>query len=211
MRVFKHFQDPIHAQALADGFVWLSTLEHCRRSEDKLRGDSSEGTFLYGSGNIDGTIEDPHVRRFTSMSGIVLCEGVHITFKDCTATQAMEDAYLISTAMAPYQDEALLDEFGRYCVEITNIDLFFHRVTKAIENHIGIVSRRDNKRVTYSETYYEGLAEAPGDLGFVKPPEIFGPQDEYRFLWTINGNHAYKDQGILVPRVAGLCKILPIT
>jgi|GEM_PF-1419756 len=209
MRVFKHFQDSDHAKALTEGTVWLSTLEHCRRCEDRLRGDKAEGKITLGSGVIGGTLEDPSVARFASMAGFKLGRDVRVNFHNCFATRTMENAYLVSTALAPYSDEQLLMEFGRHCVQISDVDLFYHRVTKALERTIGLLKLGNRNHVTYSDPYFEGLAPAPGELGFVKSPSIFGPQNEFRFLWIVNDDHTYKDFGLHVPQVAELCKVVP--
>jgi len=121
----------------------------------------------------------------------------------------MENAYLISTALAPYTDEKLLMEFGRHCVQISDVDLFYHRVTKAIERTVGVLKLGKRDHITYAEPHFEGLEPAPGALGFVKSPSIFGPQNEFRFLWIVNGNYSYKDFALHVPKVAELCKIVP--
>lgn len=42
-KVYRFFKESQHAEALASGMVWLSTLEICRAYEDSYQGDPDEG------------------------------------------------------------------------------------------------------------------------------------------------------------------------
>src|SRR6476620_9237059 len=68
--VYRFFDEPQYAEALVNGYVWLSTLETCRSYEDPARGDRGEGTLAYRSGYIRGDGTDPSVQEVGRRAGI---------------------------------------------------------------------------------------------------------------------------------------------
>lgn len=204
-KVYRFFKDSIHADALASGKVWLSTLETCRTYEDPLQGDPHEATHEYNSGYALGGSNDEAFKLIAARSGIHIGPGCsNITINNCTAVQKLPDAYVLCTT-EHFKPENLGDTFGRYCVEITNPPEFFRRLTAALSRLVSIQQGAFG-RVIYQERRYVGLQDPPGPIGFVKPPDRYQDQREVRFLWTLSTNAKLDPFLLDAPDCAGLCR-----
>jgi hypothetical protein len=54
--IYRFFSEEYQANALAQGEVWLSTLETCRAYEDPAQGDLEEAHETYNSGHAVGGV-----------------------------------------------------------------------------------------------------------------------------------------------------------
>jgi hypothetical protein len=169
-----------HLDALLAGDVWISTLERCRTHEGG-RGDPGEARVDYRSGTIVADGSDPTLQLMAERSGISIGPDVkEVFFSNNASTTQLLDAWVLCTTerFAPKRMEA----FGKYCVRIDQPSRFCEVVTNHIVKQCPVHSSLG--RVRYRERFYEGIDPAPGPLGFVKPPDIYAEEQEFRMLWT---------------------------
>lgn len=203
--VYRFFQEEWQADALARGDVWLSTLETCRTYENPEQGDSEEGHETYNSGHAVGGSNDQELVEVARRSGIHIGPGCsNITISNNTRKAVLPDAYVLCTT-TEFSPEKLSETFGRYCVEITNPRHFFIAISEALE---GIVSIREAAagNVIYKNRLYTGMEHPPGPIGFVKPPDLYASQKEFRFLWIPRDANALNPILLKCPDVGHLCK-----
>jgi hypothetical protein len=182
--VYRYFDVERYADAFVLGDILISTLETCRRYEDPQRGDPHEGYQHYSTGQmIVGNSSDPDFVRMAAQAGIFVGAGARrVTISNAVKTDVLRDAYILCTTIG-FASEALEDNFGKYCVKISNLRSFFEVVTAAMSQRFGKMTGIMNE-VTYRERSYSGLENSPGHLGFVKPPDKYASQQEFRFLWS---------------------------
>lgn len=203
--VFKFFQEEKHADALAAGQVWLSTLEKCRQYEDPLQGDPGEAEHTYRSGTVTGNSGDPLFDLIAARSGIGMIGCTNATISEATNTTYLRDAFVICTT-AEFDPKKLGPTFGRYCVRISYPNEFFWRVSEvALRRHQRIAEAHWGS-VEYRERDYAGVQPEPGLIGFVKPSDKYAAQKEVRFLWWQPGADALTPNMLDVPAAAELCK-----
>lgn len=56
--LYRYFDTPEHADALTQGYVWISTLQKCRQYENEHQGDRGEGLQYYHSGTVTDSDRD---------------------------------------------------------------------------------------------------------------------------------------------------------
>ncbi|MBB1380504.1 hypothetical protein H5071_00685 [Shewanella sp. SR41-2] len=203
--IYRFFSEEYQANSLAQGEVWLSTLETCRAYEDPAQGDPEEAHEVYNSGHAVGGSDDTKFVERASRSGIQIGPGCSdITVSNCSSSVSLPDAYVLCTTIE-YSPEKLSDTFGKYCVEITNPRAFFIGVSKILENHISIKEAAAGK-VIYKDRIYTGLESPPGPIGFVKPPDLYSSQKEFRFLWLPLGSAKLTPFLLKCPELSTICK-----
>lgn len=182
--VYRYFDDEGHADAFVFGDIFISTLETCRRYEDPQRGDPHEGYQQYSTGQvIVGDGSDPDFVRIAAQAGIYVSpEAKDVTISNVTKTEYLHDAYVLCTTIGFASDDLEVN-FGNYCVKISNLRGFFEAITAAMCRRFGRITGIMNE-VTYKERFFTGLEDSPGQLGFVKPPDKYASQQEFRFLWS---------------------------
>ncbi len=185
--VYRYFDNADHAASFAQGQVFVSTLKRCREYEDPLQGDPEEGFERYNTGGrVIGNGSDPVFVTLAARAGIHIGpDSVGVTIENNKRTSYLHDAYVICTTLG-FSENDLSETFGKYCVKITHLEKFCSAVTKALmlKGELIQVSRG---MIVYKERYYQGFDKSPGLIGFVKPPDKYAPQREYRFLWNIPG------------------------
>ena len=203
--VYRFFNDPSHADALAAGKVWLSTLETCRRYEDPRQGDPEEGFVTYNSGHAVGNSGDKDFELIAARSGIHIGPGcANITLSNNIAVRHLSDAIVLCTTEL-FDPNALSETFGRYCVAISDPRRLFALMTDQLRR-VYNVAEAAYGRVIYKDRFYTGLQEPPGPIGFVKPPDKYQDQHEVRFLWTVKEQQKLQPFLLEVPEVAILCR-----
>jgi len=203
--IYRFFQEEWQADALANGDVWLSTLETCRKYEDPQQGDPEEAHETYNSGHIVGGSDDPDLVEVARRSGIHIGPGCSdITISDNTRRTVLPDAYVLCTT-TDFSPKKLSEKFGRYCVEIAYPKDFFVYVSGILEKSIPIREAAAGK-VIYKDRFYTGMESPPGPIGFVKPPDIYAPQKEFRLLWVPKNSNGLNPFLLNCPEVAHLCK-----
>jgi hypothetical protein len=97
-----------------------------------------------------------------------------------TNTTALGDAYALCTTVRFAPEK--MKVFGEFCVQISDVRQLFRLVSAAVAGEHTIIGA-DHRRVTYASREYADTEVAAGPLGFVKPPDEYAEQQEYRFLW----------------------------
>jgi hypothetical protein len=204
--IYRFFSEEYQANALAQGEVWLSTLETCRAYEDTAQGDPEEAHETYNSGYAVGGSDDPSFVERARRSGIHIGPGCsNMTVNNCSNRVSLPDAFVLCTTVE-FSPEKLSETFGKYCVEITNPRAFFIGVSKQLEDHAFIKEAAAGK-VIYKDRKYTGLESPPGPIGFVKPPDVYSSQNEFRFLWVPENNASRLTPFLLkCPELSSICK-----
>lgn len=204
-KVYRFFNKPDEADALASGKVWLSTLERCREYEEQGRGDPEEAVHRYKSGRIVANGDNPALQLMAARSGISIDPRCGRTvFANNTYVQRLSDAFVICTT-EHYSPEKLSKTFGPYCVEINDPAEFFRLVTDALVRGYPRMCPHGWGRVTYGDRSYKGLEPSPGVIGFVKPKDGYFEQQEVRFMWTAYAGGVLEPFLLPVPEVVALC------
>jgi len=203
--IYRFFQEEWQADALALGEVWLSTLETCRAYENPEQGDAEEAHETYNSGHAVGGGNDPELVEVARRSGIHIGPGVgNITISNNTRKSILPDAYVLC-ATTEFRPEKLNETFGRYCVEITNPRQFFITVSEVLEGTVSIGKAAAGK-VIYKDRFYTGMENPPGPIGFVKPPDLYTSQKEFRLLWILRETKGLTPFLLKCPQVSHLCE-----
>ncbi|ENL9638454.1 TPA: hypothetical protein P4F40_004968 [Escherichia coli] len=205
--VYRFFKEKIHAEALCDGKVWLSTLETCRAYEDPLQGDRGEAMHSYSVDNISGGSSDAGFVEMCSRLGIGIGEGCsNVSIGQGKSFYSIKDAFVLCTTKE-FNPSKLNSTFGNYCVEIACPIIFFEEVTKALNKIIRLKSAKMGA-VIYDKREFTGLEPIPGPIGFVKPKDIYSDQKEFRFLWETIEHVEIKPLEVHCPSIARLCKLV---
>ena len=203
--VFRFFPEEWQADALVSGKVWVSTLETCRAYEDPKQGDSEEAHETYNSGHAVGGSTDADLVEIARRSGIHIGPGCsNITISNNTSIKKIHDAYVLCTT-SQYAPDNLNESFGKHCVEITDPKKFFIEVSQCLSQQMAIKESAAGK-VIYKDRHYTGLENPPGPIGFVKPPDKYAEQKEFRFLWIPENATNIKPFLLNCPKIVSLCK-----
>jgi len=203
--VYRFFKKESEAEALTRGEVWLSTLATCRKYEDPKQGDPEEAHETYNSGYAVGGSGDPEFVEVARRSGIHIGLGCsNGIISNNTRKTVLPDAYVLCTTIE-FSPEKLSETFGRYCVEITNSREFFINVSVLLEKSVAI-NKAVAGKVIYKDRHYTGMEAPPGPIGFVKPPDLYASQKEFRFLWVPKTPDGIEPFLLDCPKVSQLCK-----
>jgi hypothetical protein len=203
--IYRFFKEEGQADSLARGDVWLSTLITCRGYEDPEQGDSEEAHEAYNSGHAVGGSDDPEFVERARRSGIHIGPGCsNGTIDNNTRSSSLPDAYVLCTT-TEFSPEKLSETFGKYCVEITNPREFFVTVSENLESQTAIKEAAAGK-IIYKDRSYSGLESPPGPIGFVKPPDLYASQKEFRFLWLPEKSKEITPFLLKCPKISHLCK-----
>lgn len=203
--VYRFFKEEEHANALARGDIYLSTLESCRAYEDAEQGDPEEAYETYLSGNIVGGSSDAEFVEKARRMGVIIGSNCNnIKFSNCSRTTSLPDAYILCTT-TEFSPENLGEKFGGYCVEIKNPRKFFNIISRKI-NSIYAIREAAIGTVKYADRKYTGMEAPPGPIGFVKPSFPYEKQKEFRFLWLMENMNKLEPLLIECPEISRLCK-----
>lgn len=203
--VYKFFKEEDHANTLARGDVYLSTLGNCRAYETPERGDPEEGYETYSANNLSGGSNDPQFVEQARRGSIIIqghCDNIQIG--KVTRVASLEDAYVLCTT-TEFSPENLNEEFGRFCVEIKDPREFFIAVSNKI-NSRSAIRQAAIRKVIYADRKYTGLDEPPGPMGFVKPSSPYEKQKEFRFLWVMERMGELNPPLLSCPEISSLCR-----
>lgn len=206
-RIFRFFKEPAHADALACGRVWISTLECCRRYEDPKQGDPEEATHRYHipyarQGDMDESAFQVMARR----AHVKVDQGLRATIANARSTDTITDAYVLCFTES-FSPALLGPTFGRHCVCIDDSVAFFDQVS-AVLHPLVLWTGAQIGRITYRERYFVGAEPETAPKGFVKPPDHYAPQREVRMLWHVTDPVGLKPFGVEVPDAARFCRRL---
>ncbi|WP_323150743.1 hypothetical protein [Pseudomonas glycinae] len=179
--VYRFFDEEWQAEDFSNGKIFISTINKCRGYEDALRGDKGEAIKSYTISNAFGASSDPHIQHMSNNAGVGVGNFKRVSLSNITRIERLPDAYVLCTTVG-FSDQELGKTFGAYCVKITNVQSFFNALTKRINSQVCRV-RGMHGPIIYRERHYEDLESYPYEIGFVKPPDKYKDQKEYRFLW----------------------------
>jgi len=136
--------------------------------------------------------------------GIQIKGGFQGTIDACVSEMRVPDAYVYCVADQRITDPRELQAFGGIRVAISDVDLFAHRIDRALRRHFGAPFLKRTGPVSYAGTSYQGADPDPGVSGFIKDPG-FSEQHEFRLLWTGPNGFTFAPFLLHVPRIAELC------
>lgn len=207
--LYRFFDEKWKAEALVSGEVWISTLEACRGYDNAAQGDAGEGTLEYHSGTISGSGSDPMVQLVAARSGfgdLSGCKNVHMSGN--VITHKIPDAFVLCTT-EKYSPDDMKDDFGGYCVKISEPNSFFRKVTRRLTEVQNLRYARINK-VSYSKRSYTGTEPMlVPHIGFVKPnKDIYTSQNEVRMLWELAKHADIEPFALNCPEIKKFCTLL---
>ena len=177
--IYRFLDKPKHVEDLIRGEVWISTLERCRKYEG-ARGDSDEGSVDYQSGTIIADGDDDTLQLMAKRSGISIGKDVKsILFSNNSSSVSIPDAWVFCTTERCATER--LRQFGSYGVRINEPIRFCEAVTARISAQHEVTAMVG--RIRYRERFYKATDPEPGPLGFVKPPDKYADEVEFRMLW----------------------------
>lgn len=160
-RLYRFFDAEWKADALTGGHVKLNTLQSCRADEDKHRGDFYDGILRHRGRQERTVASEPYA--YTTENVPVFRAGTINMVERRTVRQQLPcvirqfdddlcewlpDAFVLCTAET--RNDHNVENFGPYCVAISNPKEFFSRITHALskatrirEAIIGPVTYRD--------------------------------------------------------------------
>lgn len=185
--VYRYLREEDFADQLANGDIYLSTLSECRKFENSQRGDKEEGfEHYFSNGCQQGSGKDSElVERASRLSIDISEDSEDILILGNRRVTIVQDAYVLCTTLG-FSDQNLNDDFGRFCVEITNVWKFSELVSAKLNDHVHW-TQFGMGPIKYADRYYEDLEQSPGPIGFVKPKDLYADQKEFRFLWYVSG------------------------
>ena len=179
--LFRYFEKEDHARALCLGYVWISTLEACRRQEGAARDDPAEATRNDFSGYAKGASGDPGFEETAGQSGRADKLGITNTIvHEGMSHDRLYDAWLLcfTESRRPHRTQGI----GRFGVRISLPRLFFRHVTNALRLDQDITSATFG-RVRYVGRDDRELEASLGPMALVKPPDDYSSQREARMIW----------------------------
>ncbi|MFJ4392985.1 hypothetical protein [Pseudomonas soli] len=131
--VYRFIKSEVHADQLARGEIYISTLETCRGFEDPQRGDKEEGYERYfNKGTISGGGSNSEfVYQANQLGMLIGPDATGITIVGGERLTKLHDSYVLCTTMG-FSRESLTESFGKYCVEIFDVDGFAKVVTQCL-------------------------------------------------------------------------------
>lgn len=179
---YRFFREEAHAEALARGDVWLTTLEDCRHRELADGGDPDEGLIRYSHDDIAGHTSDPAIRETLRRLGLPFEEGDHVTLEGNVSINRVPDAWVLCMT-SKFAPEKMQSKYGTSCVEIGNtIELMF-QITHALLEAGAQLRSVAHGYVHYRDLTYKNLEPMPRQPGFMKWPDQYRDENEYRIIW----------------------------
>jgi hypothetical protein len=132
-------------------------------------------------------------------------EARNATISNVSSVRRLADALVLCTTTY-YSPDNLSESFGRYCVLIENPADFFRLITAALCFRNYRIREAAFGAVRYDERRFSGLEDPPGPIGFVKPPDKYKDQREFRFLWVPERDVKLKPFLLLAPECARFCR-----
>lgn len=183
-KLYRYFDRVEHAQRMAEGHIWLSTLEHVRNC-DALRADRLDATMKYEVSQLDhntpkseADVIRARLKEQRVISGHL--EGFHM--KGVTVMQVVPHAYLLCMSSLRLHPR-LRRIFGEHCVEIENPIALWRGITAALEQEAPLASK-PFQPVTYMGRSYRDASPEPGVIGFASEPSL-AYEKEFRMLWAL--------------------------
>lgn len=179
-KLYRFFDKKEFADDFVNGKLRISTLETCRNHENKAQGDAEEGYMFNYIKRIHSS--HPRFHEISNRGGICMVDSENCVIENNTYTEYIEDAYLLCTT-TKYHPEDFTDDFGSYCVEITDPLKMMEIITQTLHStskvtHCKYSEVKYRSRTFQQEEIIENLME------FLKPDtDIYMSQNEFRFVW----------------------------
>lgn len=201
--VYRHVTKEQYANDLVNGIgLRVSTIQTCRDYEDKEQGDAEEG-YLH---HLATRITDQHPRgiELASQIGIKISgDSTNYLISNNRRSTIYPDAYVICLSHRIF-DDRLKGKFGKYVVRINNVRLFMHHIVLAMKKCVPTKTLQV-RSVRYVSRTRIDFEESLGNAYFVKPPNPFAEQKEYRIIVLCEPGHKYVPFNLEVPFPPGLC------
>ncbi|WP_416413754.1 hypothetical protein [Pantoea sp. App145] len=179
-KIYRFFDNENFANDFVKGNMRISTLGVCRANENKAQGDSKEGTMTYHINYISS--EEKNSEQILKRAGYRMKGCVDCYVIDSFGEQEQKDSYILCTTMK-FNPEDFKQDFGSYCIEITNPKKLMEIITRTLHKTKGI-TMCNYGRVVYKNrlTFQNECLEVPIEL--IKPDtDIYKMQNEFRFTW----------------------------
>jgi|SRR5687768_17159188 len=200
--IFRYVDEARWADRLVAGYVWISTLDDCRRAEREGRKDEREGIHTRHADLLAGHGTDAEFVSAAEEVGVgVGPQASDIIIRDTVGETRIPDAYVICMTELLARDG--IPGIGRYCVRISD-PLKFAAAVTAVFRKQAALSYMPMDRVIYGPRDTEvGQHGSPGSLGFVKPKDEYAAQHEIRILWAaLPQEFLLKAREVCVPATA---------
>ena len=199
--LFRGLPTPEYADDFANGRIWITTFEYCRKAKDQRR-DEGEGLTVYRSGDVQGNMADPDVALVAKRTGF---EGTrtNLRISNAKTTILIRDAYLLCLSMERQS------KFGAHCVRIDNPPRFFRVISDALFARVGQIELGGIGSVQYMDREYQGTEAEPHPA--LTKPKSFEDEKEVRMLWFLEESIIAPIEPFLLecPRARRYCKRLP--
>ena len=197
--VYRYFNDEAHAQRLLDGVVWLSTIEHCRKTDEIRQSDPEEATSTWFIEKLDPNMEPELLERANRAldrygSRMSNCSDVRLVLM-------VPNGFMFCTSLEPG-----LTSFGGHCVRIAEPARFYSEVSKALLA-VHTFDRQGFAPMTYGEREVGGFDGHPTDPMLLGPPGN-APEREARMYWVPKAGTIIERMEISVPPVRELCTLI---
>lgn len=180
-KVYRFLGEEIHADALARGDIWVTTLDDCRRKESARGGDAWDAMINQTRRPIFGHGDDPAVQE--ALRGLVSLPPYarNISISNNIYSTVHPNAWVFCSTLE-YEPAWMAERFGKFCVVIKEPMCFFYQLTQAIRRAQKL-SAFGLGPVVYQGPTYVGTA-APRHPGFVKRPDPYSREREFRMIWS---------------------------
>lgn len=197
--LYRYFETEQQKFDFLEGNIWISTLSHCRNTEDAKRGDDLENAHRFRLTRPIDFSGRPRAQVLQSRFGI------HVDTektRDITVTNtervsiSRQDYYVLCLSSALSSRLALnfSKDGGKHAVILRRPTEFFDRVSATIAQERVLAEGRIDKVVYDKTDILDDQPDTSGDDAFRKPPR-FLDEAEVRMLWGHKG---------LVPLCRGL-------
>jgi len=183
--VYRFFPQHEWAENFCAGSIRVSTLDACRKLEDKNRRDEKEGYLQYNSGDAFGNSGDPGLDLVVRRMDIVMVDCQNTTIRNSRNITLVPDAFVLcfSSHERPPPEAA----FGAFGVRVNDPFALFCAITEQLAlEQPGL--RTSFGAVTYSDLEYTGLQSVPGIPGLLKRTP-YSVESEVRMLWVPPRGH----------------------
>lgn len=179
-KLYRFFDKKEYAEDFVNGKLRVSTLETCRNHENKAQGDAQEGYMFNYIREIHSS--HPRFQVISNKSGICMIGSDNCVIKNSTYKECIEDAYLLCTT-TQCRPEDFTDDFGDYCVEITDPLKMMEMITQTL-HRTSKVTHCQYREIKYRSRAFqqEEIIDIP--MEFLKPDtDIYMSQNEFRYVW----------------------------
>src|SRR5688572_27889630 len=136
--IFRYVDEARWADRLVAGYVWISTLDDCRRAEREGRKDEREGIHTRHADLLAGHGTDAEFVSAAEEVGVgVGPQASDIIIRDTVGETRIPDAYVICMTELLARDG--IPGIGRYCVRISDPLKFAAAVTAVFRQTSGAV------------------------------------------------------------------------